>query len=549
MASAPAARPLHREIRLLIGALIVFLLTLIVALLALAVSILRMDRLSVTADATARAVAPLVASGQPGVMRERLDVLRASNGISRIEIFRGEELWVASGRVLPSAEVLTRPIPGGRMLFYFDVSDWAGGRRNALVVGALATIATMAGLLVFILYIPKFLRPVEEMLAQAARLAENPRRDHDARYLVHTFREAVERIQQQSQEIDQLRSAATAHTPDLSELARALNRNFSSGFAAIDADGTVIAINDAGRAILGVSADAPEPLMLAALPATFATVVRDSLDAREALTRREVLIEQPEALIGVTTVPLFDDQRFLGLFALFTDLTTFRAMEGRMRDLENLIGLGQMSAGIAHEFRNSLFTILGYLRLAQRSAAEEPAAKIRSAEEEAQKLASAVDALLNFARPLQMRSQRVKLNEILAAVLDQFRGEAGDVRFSMESAGSAEINGDRELLERAFENIVRNAIDAVRQRHPHGGGTIDVKLETGPHPIITVRDNGVGVDAEQAATFLLPFQSGKAHGFGLGLPLARKIVLHHGGTLSLTGASGEGASVRIEFFS
>jgi len=66
--------------------------------------------------------------------------------------------------------------------------------------------------------------------------------------------------------------------------------------------------------------------------------------------------------------------------------------------------------------------------------------------------------------------------------------------------------------------------------------------------VITVRDNGIGVDQEQASTYLLPFQSGKAHGFGLGLPLARKIILHHGGTLALSGAAGEGACVRIEFF-
>ena len=550
MTTAPSARPLHREIRLLVGALIAFLMTLIVALLALAVSILRIDRLSVTAGATARAVAPQVSSATYADMRDRLEALRMANGISRIELYRGEQLWVATGQVLPSAEVLTRPIPGGRMLVYFDTSGWIGGRRAALIIGALATIATMAGLLIFILYIPKFLRPVEEMLAQAQRLTGNPRGDHDARYLVHTFREAVERIQQQSQEIDQLRDAATSHTPDLSELARALNRSFSSGFAAIDANGTIIAINDSGRAILGIANDANEQtLALDSLPPSFAAIVRKSLEAREALTRREVLLEQSESLIGVTTVPLFDEERFLGLFALFTDLTTFRAMEGRMRDLENLIGLGQMSAGIAHEFRNSLFTILGYLRLAQRSASEQPAAKIRSAEQEAQKLAAAVDALLNFARPLQIRSQRLRLDEIVSAIVQRFSAATPEVGFSCDCTAAAEINGDRELLDRAFENVPRNAVDAVRQRHGERGGTIDVRVALDPHPVVTVHDNGVGVDTEQVSAYLLPFQSGKAHGFGLGLPLARKIVLHHGGTLTLSGELGEGALVRIEFFS
>jgi len=89
----------------------------------------------------------------------------------------------------------------------------------------------------------------------------------------------------------------------------------------------------------------------------------------------------------------------------------------------------------------------------------------------------------------------------------------------------------------------------VRQRHGERGGTIDVRVALDPHPVVTVHDNGVGVDTEQVSAYLLPFQSGKAHGFGLGLPLARKIVLHHGGTLTLSGELGEGALVRIEFFS
>jgi len=88
---------------LLIGALIAFLTTLIVALLALAFSILRMDRLAVTADAVSRAVAPLAASAKPDDMRARLDLLRAGSDISRIEIYRGDELWVATGRVIPTA--------------------------------------------------------------------------------------------------------------------------------------------------------------------------------------------------------------------------------------------------------------------------------------------------------------------------------------------------------------------------------------------------------------------------------------------------------------
>lgn len=547
----PPTRPLQREIRLLVGAMISFLAVLIVALLAVAISILQFDRYASTADETARAIAPHAATATRDDLNARLELLRTAGGVGRIEVLRGDRVFAASGTVLPTAEVLTRNVPGGRVTLYFDVATWVDGRRTGLVVAALATIATMAGLLIFILYIPKFLRPVEEMLDQAGRLGGNARGDHDARYLVQTFREAVERIQQQSQEIDHLRdTAATSRSPDVGEMARAFNRNFTSGFLALDAAGTVVAVNDAGREILGIAGDPSGQSVSAGLfPRAFAEVVRSSIETRTALTRREVLLDSAGTLIGITTVPIETDGAFVGLFALYTDLTTFRAMEGRLRDLEALVGLGQMSAGIAHEFRNSLFTILGYLRLAQRDGIPaDQATKVRNAEIEAQKLASAVDALLNFSKPLKLRSQRLLLDELTRNVMERFTAANEDIRFETSAVQPVEINGDGELLERALENVVRNAVDAVRTRHPSGGGRIEAVVTAEPNPRVLIRDNGVGLDEAQAANVLLPFQSTKPEGFGLGLPLARKIVLQHGGTLAFSGTPGEGAAVTIELF-
>jgi len=541
--------PLRREVRLLTGALVVLLCVLIVTLIALALSILRIDRFGAIADAVRAGVAPVAASSSREDLTARLESLRISNDITRIELYRGNALIAAAGDSMPFAEIITRTLPDGKLIFYFNAAGWMGGRRNALILGALVTMATIAGLLILTLYLPKFMRPLEEMLAHAPLIGERERGDDDARYLVHSFREAVERIQTQAQELDHLRDAASERTPDVRELARALNRSFTSGFLALDARGSVVAINDAGRDMLDVDASRPaETIALESLAPSFAMIVRESFDGRVALSRHEVLLERSQTLIGVTTVPLFEENAFIGMFALFTDLTAFRAMEGRVRDLETLVGLGQMSAGIAHEFRNSLFTILGYLRLAQRDASDETATRIRNAEAEAKKLAAAVDALLNFARPLTIRAQRVRLDDIVRDVVERFRKDAGDVGFSFHADAPVEINGDRELLDLALENIVRNAVDAARQQHAGGGGEIDARVTSGEHPAIVVRDNGIGVEPERAATLLLPFQSGKQHGFGLGLPLARKIILHHGGTLSLTGSPGEGATVTIEFY-
>ena len=542
------ARPLQREARLLVTALATFLLMLIVALLALTLSILRLDRFSATADTVASVVTSVSPTETPQTLSQRLDLLLGPNGLNRIEVYRGRSLYAAAGEELPEAELITRPLPNGRLLVYFEVRGWAAGRRAALIVGALATIATMAGLLLLTLYVPKFLRPVEQMLDAAHRVGGSVRTDDDAQFLVQTFREAVERLQEQSREIDRLRDVATSSSPDIVELSRALHGSMSSGFLALDASGIVVGINEAGREILRLDADAAgAPITSGAFPPPFADIVAGSFESRVALTRREALLAPEGPLIGLTTVPLFDGDRFLGMFALFTDLAGIRAMEGRLRDLEALVGLGQMSAGIAHEFRNSLFTILGYLRLAQRDLAPEQATKIRSAEDEARKLAAAVDALLNFAKPLKLVTQRLSLAAVIRAVVDRHAAAHRDIEF-VTRADEVEINGDRELLEVAMENILRNAVEAVRQRHPAGGGRIETIVQSEPRPSIVIRDNGIGFDPEAAAGFLLPFQTTKSEGVGLGLPLARKIVLQHGGTLAIAGAPGEGAVVTIELF-
>jgi signal transduction histidine kinase len=99
------------------------------------------------------------------------------------------------------------------------------------------------------------------------------------------------------------------------------------------------------------------------------------------------------------------------------------------------------------------------------------------------------------------------------------------------------------LLARAFENLLRNAFDAVQAK---GGGSVAVTLSDAP-PAVAIADDGVGFDPAETARLFLPFHSNKPNGFGMGLPLAKKIVLLHGGTLRLQGQPEKGAVATIEF--
>ncbi len=105
------------------------------------------------------------------------------------------------------------------------------------------------------------------------------------------------------------------------------------------------------------------------------------------------------------------------------------------------------------------------------------------------------------------------------------------------------IDADRVLLSRAVENLLRNAIDAVRE---NGRGSVRVAVSAAP-PSLTITDDGAGFDPAETQRLFLPFHSNKPNGFGMGLPLAKKIVLLHGGTLRLTGEPGKGAVATMVF--
>jgi signal transduction histidine kinase len=338
---------------------------------------------------------------------------------------------------------------------------------------------------------------------------------------------------------------ARVRAAELSTITSTLVRSLTSGFIALDEEGRILDFNHAARELLR-----EEGAVTGAKPAAaiqrprFAEALQHAVDHREALQRHEVS-EDDGTVFGLTTVPLLDDAgRYFGMLALFVDLTPVRGLEQRVRQMQSLADLGEMSAGIAHEFRNSLSTVLGYLNLARKSAL--PAAaeeRIARAEEEARQLNGAVTSLLAFARPMELALQPVELRTLVDEVVEQIRPMATAVDIAV-SGDSATIQGDPLLLKRVVENVLRNAIESIREKGD--AGNVDVTVTASP-ATITVRDNGIGVDPTRAATLFLPFQSTKRDGFGLGLALTRKIVLLHEGTVSLTGAPGAGATLEIRF--
>ena len=474
-----------------------------------------------------------------------LDALRRQYDLPAIEFQPNSGPVVRIGTSI-AGQHETRRLPAGKLVVSFRGEMPSQLLSTLRLAGVAALIAAATGAVLLAV------QARELVHAGAAESSlEDDSETGGTSYLINTFGSSLKTLKSRESELARLHQEQKERAEEVARLSATLVRSLNSGFIAVDEHGNIVEVNQAAWDLLELRPQQSVttlPLIEALGTSPFTELLADACLRRLALQRHEVSTGgQWPRLIGLTTVPLLDPHgRYLGMLALFTDLTQIRDLEQRIRELQSLADLGEMSAGIAHEFRNSLSTILGYLRLAQRGRnSAEIVERVQSAEREAAALGGAVESLLAFARPLDLSVDHVDLLDLARSTAERLATESEGIEMTVEGE-SATIEGDRSLLARAIENVFRNAIDAVREVHT-AGGWIRAEVRANPVPMLTVADNGSGLDEAQSARLFVPFYSTKANGFGLGLALTRKIVLVHGGTIRLTGTPGAGATATMEF--
>jgi signal transduction histidine kinase len=443
-----------------------------------------------------------------------------------------------------------------------DTTDLADQRRAYMWLVGAQTAAILVVLVAAAAFGRWIARPYR-LIAEEADAANLLQGADDPENLVAALRRVMAKVREQDEEIRALHQEADAPALDLRKFAEGAGRGMTSGLIALDAAGGFVAANPAAARILGWKEPPPGGAPLenwAGSQTALARLIRASLDGR--VTRSREVVEHPSppgggrALhLGVALSPILregvtEDESASahavpsGLLCLIGDLTEVHDLEEMVRRRETLAALGTVSAGIAHEVRNALATILGFARLAERGGGDGRSAEhARAIVKEVEAVGRTVEDFLRYARPSRLHPAPVALRALVDQVVDEARHAGLLTTTQVEVEGDAgTVLADEQALRQTFQNLVRNASESS-ERPVHLRIGLDRREG---RATITFADDGEGIPAENLDRIFLPFFTTRGKGTGLGLAIAQKMVLDHEGHLEVSSAPGGGTVFRVQ---
>jgi nitrogen fixation/metabolism regulation signal transduction histidine kinase len=405
-------------------------------------------------------------------------------------------------------------------------------------LGLTAIVAGLAAVLTFAML----------KLAAAARDTRVSARGAGAEtaFLSAALQEAVTKLKAQER--------ATAARAEASErLSGEIISSLTAGLLVVGLNGEIRILNPAGRRMLDApDAESTDPYQRSSREQPLFDVIDECINTQSAIVRRAVMLADDgggATHLGVTVSPLSDEDGTVhGAICLFTDLTAVKDLEEQLRLKDSLATVGELTAGIAHEFRNGLATIHGYSKLLDLNALPDAyRAYVQGIRAETESLSQVVTNFLNFARPAQLALSRVDLQAICERAADEVRPDARGLGGDVEVSGEfGVLDGDEVLLRQAFSNLLRNALEACAGASTPPRIVIQSEIDAAQKVSrIAVTDNGPGIAPALRERVFRPFFTSKRNGTGLGLALVQKIIVFHNGRITVGSSADGGASLQV----
>ncbi len=247
--------------------------------------------------------------------------------------------------------------------------------------------------------------------------------------------------------------------------------------------------------------------------------------------------------VRLTAVPLVVSAETTGFCAIVTDLRPIQMAEEVIRRADKLATVGELAAGVAHEIRNPLTALKGFLKLMND---HDPTTEryVAIMEQELDRLHLVSGQMLALAKPQVEKRSLVDLRDLTQDVLAMMEPQAIELNATLVGTAGVEpllVEVDNNQIKQVLINIVKNAIEAA-----FDGGHITVATERrGREACIVVRDTGIGMPKEVIERLGEPFYTTKGSGTGLGLMVAHRIIESHLGEIHYASEENLGTTVTI----
>ncbi|MBI3988054.1 MAG: response regulator [candidate division NC10 bacterium] len=424
-------------------------------------------------------------------------------------------------------------------------------------------------------FIPKPFDP-QDLVHAVRRAMERHRLLKENRELMEALTHKVEELttlnalyEELAQRLEEKVEEQTAELQKGKTLLESILAHMASGLLVVDPDGRIKTINRYGAGVLRPS---PEALLGERLLDHFP-------DAQELLLVKPDRISKEIELhlSDGTVIPLGFNNSYLlnprgereGVIIVFRDLSEIKQLQEEIRKKDRLATIGEVASGIAHEIRNPLFGISSVAQILAREVPFEPVHRelVFAMLAETKRLNTLVEDLLFYGRPPSLSLNPVDLYQIWEEILNLHADQLaeGQITLMKEFDGNLPpllLDGNK--IRQVFLNVLKNAFEATPP-----GGTITIKTKrqkakgkrqkedpdaaptpTTHHPDvefveISVQDTGLGIAPERLERIFELFFTTKASGSGLGLPICRRIIEDHGGSITVTSERGKGSCFTI----
>jgi PAS domain S-box-containing protein len=369
----------------------------------------------------------------------------------------------------------------------------------------------------------------------------------DASFIIGAFHDVTKQLKEKEKELVRLKALAEQRAENIESYNENILQCVTSGVMTFDTQYKLTTINRAAEEILNLNRDKVLGKKCRDLfnQGSITEAVHRTLEWNAPSARMEAMLDSAgeHLWLGYNTAVLTDRHgEAIGVILSFSNLTEVKHLQEQIELRERLTALGEMSAGIAHELRNPMAVISGYLNLMSKKSDPIAQELLRKIADEINGMNRIIGDLLTFARPASLNRVPINVGEMIESCLTSvLQVRSAESRVTTElNLDTVTVSLDEVLMRQALTNLIQNAVEAMPD-----GGNLSIRCRAGIDLNVVIQDTGTGIPPDNIKKIFLPFFTTKDNGVGMGLALAHKIITSHGGRLEVESSEGRGTSFSV----